>query len=147
MIKYIEYTGLVSLLFLLSNCDPCLIKRCAGPFAFKIIDKTTRKDLVFVATPVYSKDSIYLWPNPTGFPGSYAVADTRNNKFTSDLIFPKDTLYLRLSFTDIDTIIMNYERIKNKCCDSRAEEYKRIRGMRFNGRNVVKEGDNFIFEK
>jgi hypothetical protein len=147
MIKFIKHTVLVFLLFTFSNCDPCLSLHCTDPFAFKIIDKTTRKNLVFGAPSIYSADSIYLWPNLNGYAGSLARTDSLNNKFTSDLVIPKDTLYLRVTSADIDTIIMNYERIKNKCCDSRAEGYKRIRGMRFNGRNVVKEGDNFIFEK
>lgn len=143
----IKYTGLVFLVFILSSCDPCLTFRCTGPFAFKIIDNTTRKDLVFGTPSIYRADSIYLWPDLNGYPGSYARTDSLNHQFTSDLIFPKDTLYLRVTFADIDTIIINYERIRNKCCDSRAEGYKRIRGMRFNGRVAVKEGGAFIFEK
>ncbi len=51
------------------GCDPCLGDRklCTDIFSFKIVDKTTHKDLVFATNPVYNRDSIYLKTDLIGY--------------------------------------------------------------------------------
>jgi hypothetical protein len=148
MIKFIKYTVLVFLLFTLTNCDPCLSSRsCADTFAFKIVDKLSKQDLVFGSAPVYRSDSVYLFTTLTGYTGPMSAIDSANKRFNSTLVLPTDTLYLRVSATDIDTIFINYEFVKSKCCNYSARGYGQIQSMKFNGKTAAKEGDTFVFEK
>jgi hypothetical protein len=148
MIKFIKHTVFAFLLFTFSNCDPCLSSRsCADTFAFRIVNKVSKQDLVFGTAPIYSSDSVYLLTTLPGYAGSISVVDSANKRFASRLLIPTDTFYLKVSVTDLDTIIINYEFVKSKCCNYSARGYGQIRSMKFNEKTAAKEGETFIFEK
>lgn len=137
---------IITLPFVFISCDPCMNERgvCADSFNFRIVDKVSGVDLVFSQNPVYSKDSVYLVTNLSGYQGSMSASD--NNKFSSRLLIPVDTFYLRLNSTDTDTMLMSYDFVKTKCCKT-AKGYGKVVGIKYNGAVANKLGDIFIFKK
>ncbi len=143
-----KYCFLFCLLFILSSCDPCVDNRlCADVFSFKIIDKISKQDVVFGPAKIYSTDSVYLTTKLPGYSGSMSFYDSSNKRFQSRLYYPSDTFFLRMSFADNDTIIVNYEYIKSKCCEYSLSGYGQIKHMQYNGTMAAKLGENYIFEK
>lgn len=132
--------------FALISCDPCMNNRgvCADAFNFRIVDKTSGADLVFSQNPAYHKDSVYLITNLPGY--LCAMSASESNKFTSRLLIPVDTFYLRLNSADTDTLLMSYDFVKTKCCKT-AAGYGKVAGIKYNGVIANKEGDTFIFKK
>ena len=132
--------------FVFISCDPCYGDRgvCAETFSFRIVDKVSGVDLVFNQVPIYHKDSVYLLTTLPGYQGAMSFND--NNKFISRLLIPVDTFYLHLNSADTDTLLMNYDFVKSKCCKT-AEGYGKVVGIKYNGMTANKQGDTFIFEK
>lgn len=128
------------------SCDPCYGNRgvCAEQFFFKIVNKLTRQDLVFGTSPVYQRDSVYLLTTLTGYPGRMSFYDS--TKFMSTLLIPVDTFFLRFSSTDSDTLIMNYDFVKQKCCFN-PRGFGRVNGISYNGISAAKTAGVFVFEK
>ena len=146
--KRIKYSYIVFLLIILSSCDPCVDNRlCADVFSFKLIDKISKQDLVLGPGRVYSTDSVYLTTKLPGYSGSMSSYDSVNKRFQSRLSYPSDTFFLRVSFADTDTILVNYEYLKSKCCEYSLSGYGQIKNMQYNGTMAAKVGENYIFEK
>ncbi len=145
MIKYIKNLCLISLPLLFIHRDPCLsIRTCADAFAFKVVDKLSQQDLVFGSPSLYSPDSVYLLTNLSGYTGKMSRVD--NSEFISTLVIPADTFFLRLTSIDTDTLLISYDYVKTKCCNS-LKGYGKIQSIKYNGINTFKEGHTFIFEK
>ena len=147
MPKFLHALMLVLIASILNSCDPCLgvgFTNCADEFSFRIVDKTSKADLVFSPTPTYQKDSVYLTTKLVGYSGAMSRIDV--NKFTSTLLIPVDTLFLRISSTDIDTLVLTYEFMKMKCCSNK-DGYGKLRSIKFNGVVADKPGNIFEFEK
>lgn len=135
-----------SLPVVIISCDPCYGERnnCADSFLFRVVDKVTQQDLVFSPAPVYQKDSVFLTTNRPGYSGPMSYRDS--TKFMSALAIPVDTFFLRLSASDVDTLLMDYDYVRVKCCKI-GSGYGKIKGIKFNGVPAKKAGDTFIFEK
>jgi hypothetical protein len=141
--KRFPYVGL--LLIALCSCDPCLeMRSCADLFTFRIVDKVNQRDLVFDPNPAYNRDSVFLMTTLAGYAGPMSSND--GTKFQSRLVIPVDTFYLRLNSFDTDTLLVNYDYVKYKCCKS-PRGYGKVIGIRYNGVNARKDGDTYIFEK
>lgn len=146
MYKYSRAVLLVLFPVLFCHCDPCLSERaCADSFAFKLVDKASRQDIVFATPSIYNRDSVYLLTTLPGYIGSIAMVD--NNRFKSRLLIPTDTLYLRLTSTDTDTLLMKYDYEQTKCCNMNPRGFGKLQSIRYNGLNATKEGETFVFEK
>ena len=128
------------------GCDPCIGYNgtCADPFSFRLVDKTTQADLVFSATPTYQKDSVYLTIKPPGYPSVVSRIDI--DKFTSTLLMPVDTFFLRISSTDTDTLLLNYNFSKSNCC-STSGGFGSLEGIKYNGVVANKNGEVYVFKK
>lgn len=126
-------------------CNKCIDdgNGCAESFSFNIVHKTNGQNLVFDSSPVYNSDSVYLVTTLPGYYGkmSYAKID----RFESALLMPVDTFYLKLSATDTDTLLMQYDFVKDKCCVN--ERYGRISSINYNGITAEKLGDVYNFKK
>jgi hypothetical protein len=57
-----------------------------------------------------------------------------------------DTSYLRLTYNDIDTLIINYLYEDRECCSS-VNGYGKIASVKYNGKVAVKIGEVYKFEK
>ncbi len=145
--------NLVLLLVIFScsiSCDPCLNANCSENFYFKILDKTTKQDLVFGPASIYERDSMILRPcadpvlisNTCGY---FSFVNVYNNNLYASPDYTLDTVYLRLKSTDIDTLIIDYEYIDSRCC--KVQGFGKIRGINFNGTTTLKNGNSYIFEK
>lgn len=85
MNRNLYFVVILSLVFTIYGCDRCIQGKsiCADLFSFKVVDKITHKDLIFISTPVYNRDSVYLKTDLIGYNGNFAAIDS--NKFTSIL--------------------------------------------------------------
>jgi len=138
---------LFALMLKLSAGCECLNTICEDQIQFRIIDKVTKQDLVFGTSPKYKVDSLYFKQRPdTALSSGYysSVFVYLQTSLISNTI-PYDTIYLRLTVNDIDTIILTRKNEgSSKCCPN---GYKRIMNIKFNGTYVTSEGRNFLFEK
>lgn len=126
-------------------CNKCINDgdSCSDSFSFNVADKANSKDLVFSSSQVYNKDSVYLLTTLPGYLGKMSFAE--DDRFTSTLLIPVDTLYLRLSVSDTDTLLISYNFVKDKCCSN--ERYGRISAIKYNGFIADKVADVFILRK
>jgi hypothetical protein len=147
MVKYFSRVLALIIASSFSACDNCIgfNGRCADEFSFKIIDKTTRQDAVFGANPIYNKDSVYLFSDYGGY--IRRLSQSHIDKLVYAAYIPFDTMYLRLTHTDNDTLIMNYEFIDSRCCNGRYKGFGKLKTILFNGSTAGKEGETFVFEK
>lgn len=135
---------LPALLFI--ACDRCITgNSCADPFAFKIVDKSTGKDLIFGTSPVYNPDSIHILNNLSGY-GNGNFLGVRSNYLEWDLIHPIDTLFLRLTSTDTDTLFLTYNYINRHCCNS-PKGFGQLRSIKYNKDVVIQKDDIYVFKK
>jgi hypothetical protein len=142
--KYLIYY-LVIFIFCSSftTCNNCVGGKCSDQFSFRLIDKTTKQDLVFSPAALYQSDSVYLTTRLQGYEG--AMSSSEGNHFTSRLLIPVDTFFLRISSTDIDTVIMSYNYKNSNCCEPKG--YGVPANLKFNGNVAVKDGEVYLFEK
>lgn len=146
MFRHLKKLYFLSLPLLFISCDPCLSMRsCADTFSFKIVDRLSGQDLIFGTSPIYSSDSVYLLTNLQGYAGSFSRID--NNKFLSTLLIPTDTLFLRLTSTDTDTLFLSYDYVKNKCCNYSSRGYGKLQSIKFNQTIAIQEGQTYVFKK
>ncbi len=146
MLKSLKPFYILSLPLLFISCDPCLsIRSCADTFAFKIVDKSSGQDLVFGSSSIYSSDSVNLLTNLPGYSGSISRVD--NNKFMSTLLIPTDTLFLKLSSADTDTLFLSYDYVKTKCCNYSSKGYGKLQRIKYNQTVAVQEGQTYVFTK
>ena len=128
------------------GCE-CLNTICEEQIQFRIIDKVTKQDLVFGTSPKYKVDSLYFKQHPdTALSSGYysSVFVYLQTSLISNTI-PYDTIYIRLSANDIDTIMITRKNeSSSKCCPN---GFKRITNIKFNGAYATSEGRNFLFEK
>lgn len=146
MLRHLKKLYFLSFASLFISCDPCLsIRSCADTFAFKIVDKSSAQDLVFGSSPIYNSDSVYLLTNLPGYAGAISRVD--NNKFLSTLLIPTDTLFLRLTSTDTDTLFLSYDYIKTKCCNYSSRGYGKLQSIKYNQKIAIQEGETYVFKK
>jgi hypothetical protein len=126
-------------------CNKCIDddKGCADSFYFNVVDKITGQNLVFGSSPVYNADSVYLTTTRQGYLGKMSYAG--NDKFQSTLLIPVDIFYLRFSATDTDTLMIQYNFVKDHCCAS--GQYGKVGSILYNGVEAEKVNDVFIFKK
>ena len=135
---------LPALLFI--ACDRCMsIRSCADPFAFKIVDKSSGQDLVFGTSPVYNQDSVHLFTNLSRY-GNGNFLRVQNNTLMSGLVDPIDTLFLKLTSTDTDTLFLSYTYIERECCFS-PKGFGQLRSIKYNKNIAIKEDDIYVFKK
>lgn len=145
MLSFIKTLLFFSLVILFYSCECVGNSPCSDNFQFRIVDKANGQDLVFGPTPTYNKDSVYLFTNLSGYTGP--ISKEINNEFYSELFMPADTLFLRLTSTDIDTIYLNYKYVKSQCCTYARKGYGVIKSIRFNNQIPVQDGLTYIFKK
>jgi len=142
--------NLKSLCFLLPTllfiaCDRCIHHSFADPFAFNIVNKSTGKDLIFGTSPVYNPDSIYFLNNPSGY-GNGSSLGIRSNYLSWELVEPTDTLFLRLTPTDTDTLLLSYKYIEGHCCNS-PKGFGQLRSIKYNKNIAIKNKDDIYVLK
>jgi hypothetical protein len=131
---------LICVTLIINSCE-CVVKICAAPFSCKLVDKVGHIDLLSGSNPRYNKDSVYLM-----FASGYRISSYDGAKIYCDMISPLDTLFLRVSSTDLDTLVMSYNYVKSKCCYD-AKGFAQLKSIQFNGRIAPLEGGNFLLEK
>jgi hypothetical protein len=119
----------LSLIVLLSGCDTCDKSECVeppDPFKFRIIDKTSKEDLVFSEKPRYHPDTIRLFyyqdEEQIDLPLRKITNELHYNVFSNQLL-PyvsaaeniKD-FYLQLNYHDVDTLLIDVRQIDFECC-------------------------------
>jgi hypothetical protein len=119
-----------------------VVKICGGDFMFRVVDKQTRTDLVFGANPVYLKDSVFLEFRP----GTGSISSSISGKFMSNALAPYDTLYLHLSPTDYDTLVLTFHYKRSKCCDM-PNGYGTVTSIQFNGTPAPFEEGSYLLLK
>ncbi len=126
-------------------CNKCIDDgdSCADSFSFNVVNKASGQNLVFGSSAVYDSNSVYLVTTRPGYLGKMSYPEI--DRFKSALLIPVDTFYLRLSATDTDTLLMEYDFVKDKCCAN--ERYGRISGINYNGITAEKVNGVFIFRK
>jgi len=135
---------LPALLFI--SCDRCMSGRsCADGFVFKIVDKSSGQDLVFGTSPVYNLDSVHLFTNLSGY-GNGNFLGVQNNTLMSRLTDPIDTLFLRLTSTDTDTLFLSYNYIERECCFF-PQGFGQLRSIKYNKNIVIQEDQIYVFKK
>jgi hypothetical protein len=118
--------GLIPLLTGCFECDKSGCVRPPHPFQFRIIDRHTGEDLVFGKNPVYHEDSIRLFYYEDGAWTDLVLrTDSRDveiSYFTNQTLpyisaasYIKD-YYLRLSYEDTDTLLLDVRMIDFECC-------------------------------
>ena len=140
------------LAFYLTSCEAkCWQVRCSDELNFQLVGKSSQQDLVFGVTQKYKLDSMQLNKLPDfnlGFHQNFlnSITGDSHGLHTSMGGYSVDTSYLRLTFNDIDTIIINYIYEVNKCCTS-YNGYGKIGTITYNGKTVTKNGEFYKFEK
>lgn len=128
---------LATIATLLTSCDPCSNLDCATDNyygQFRIVNATTRNDLVFGANRVYDKNQIKFYslkgPDTTFF--DHQTIKFGGAGYDSILhvrFYPQtDVAYMRLSNSDIDTLNISYKTTQTKCCGTITE----ITNFRYN---------------
>lgn len=123
----------------LSGCD-CFSSCYLSP-QFAIVDKYTQEDLISGPNPRYFKDSLMQKkPSDSLF---YPVSDTYNTQLR--LLF-NDTVLLKLNSTDVDTVVVYYNKAKGdrRCC---AGVFYEPQAVFYNGVSYGYHGNVFLFEK
>jgi len=138
-------------IFSFSDCgQKCFGESCSDIINFKLIDPNTQNDLVFGAAPKYKLDSLQLNKAIDFNLGKHSnfigIVSGNWERLQVSTYAPIETMYLRLSYDDIDTINVQYQYIENDCCES-VNGYGRIQSVRYNGQTAEKVGDRFIFPK
>lgn len=142
----------IILQFCFATCESkCWQVYCADPINFKLTDKFTQQDLVFGTNPRFKTDSMQLNKSPDftiGYHPNYlsTVSGSSLGLLTSTGKTAHDTCYLRLTFTDIDTLFINYVYDNNDCCNNFGG-YGKIVSIKYNGQTAAKDGENYKFEK
>jgi hypothetical protein len=135
---------LCSLAFAFTSCE-CVVKPpCADKFAFKLLDGSTGRDLVFDSPFVYNRDSVYLFTTIPGYTGPSSRVDSA--KFASILAFATDTLLLHLNAQEVDTLFLTYHRVKRMCCNEFGG-YGNLQSVAYHQRFATKDGDTYILRK
>jgi len=138
--------------FSFATCESkCYDRICTDPINFKLIDKLTQEDMVFGAIPRYTVDSMQLNKAPDfslGFTMNFLgrVIGNYEGLSTSTGVFSVDTAYLRLTYNDIDTLVISYIREQSDCCNNYGG-YGKIVSLKYNGLVAIKDGTNYKFEK
>ena len=138
-------------IFSFSDCgQKCFGESCSDTINFKLIDKTTQNDLVFGPAPKYKLDSLQLNKDVDFNLGRHSnfigTVSGNWNRLQASTYAPIETMYLRLSYDDIDTINVQYQYIENDCCEN-VNGYGRIQSIFYNGQTAEKVDDNYRFIK
>lgn len=138
-------------IFSFSDCgNKCFGEYCSDIIKYQLIDQNTQNDLLFGANPIYKLDSLQL--NRTvdfqvGKHANFISTVSRNGDVLQMSSYsPLETMYLRLSSNDIDTLIVQYQFVDNDCCE-RFGGYGSIVRIQYNGEMAEKAGDVYRFIK
>ncbi|MDN3657226.1 hypothetical protein QWZ08_16370 [Ferruginibacter paludis] len=132
--------GFVYVIFLLlQGCD-CINPDCNQTVGFTLIDRISKKDLIFGGNPTYFKDSMSIRTNQIPYYSPVSFMDS------ASLYLPAaDTIYLRLNSVEQDTLIVSYNRSKaSYCCHN---GYASPTYLVFNGKRTNIQGSKFSLEK
>ncbi|MDQ6844304.1 MAG: hypothetical protein M3Z92_08140 [Bacteroidota bacterium] len=126
---------------------PCLgtgFGACGAYFKFTVRSKATMHDLALGQCSVYSADSISIIPAENN--GQYPVpVDISDNQLVSHGQLPVDTLFLQLSQSDTDTLLMTYRFKKSYCCRS-GRGFGTVTSIRFNGQPATGENGAYVLK-
>ena len=133
----------IGTLVLMQSCE-CVVKPpCNGEFSFKVVDKISHEDLVFGPGSRYNPDSIKVLNTNDSIPTSFVQAT--QNRLYCYINGPGDTLYLKLSATETDTLLLSFRTTKRTtCCPSGGRDITQIR---FNNLQTKQDSLAFVFEK
>lgn len=124
-----------------ASCEEeCEDELCADVYLaeYRLIDRNTNADLVFGPSKMYDNKDVRVFSvagNDTTYHADTAyrlVLDGYDSILVFNLTVPKQTLFLRLSQTDIDTLTMSYGPQQSKCCT-----YNGITGIQLNNEPVT----------
>jgi hypothetical protein len=148
----------ICLIFCLAGCDTgnkddCIVP--PDPFNFKIIDKYSRKDLVYYMTPVYDPDSIRMFYfhdgeqfdlpiHTTLSRHQYDIFSNETVPYLSALETIKD-YYLQLNCLEIDTLLIDVREIDLESCTVFEYDECYINGKPMNTR--TDDGTVFLVKK
>jgi hypothetical protein len=137
--------------FLMYSCstDPC--KQSANCFdefqsLFRVTNKTNGADLVFGPSRIYDANAIKIFSAKNGDTSFHHYKPERW-KGNDSALFLKlstkmDTLYVQLSRSDVDTMVLSYGQTTSRCCWA----YKSIISINFNntGEQPNRAGEVFL---
>ena len=150
LVKYILGLTIIATYGLTSCEDKCWGAECAETITFKLFDKTTGQDLVSGVNPTFYWDSIQLKSQADfEFGTNHLLGDVYENSRLLNIFTKRaaaDTSYLRLSYTDIDTLIISYTYQRQECCGT-VGGFGKINMIKYNGQTAQKTGTYFTFEK
>jgi hypothetical protein len=141
----LKITLLLILISAVPYCNKCIDNgdSCADSFSFNILNKTNGQNLIFGTNAVYNSDSVYLTTTRPGYLGKMSYVEI--DRFKSSLLIAVDTFFLKLSATDTDTLLMQYDFVKDQCCVN--GQYGRVSAIIYNGFAAEKVDNVFIFRK
>jgi hypothetical protein len=128
---------LISFIFLLYSCstDPCKQSTdCSDEFQslFRVTNKTNGTDLVFGPSRIYDANAIKIFSAKNGDTSFHNYKPERwkgnDSALFLRLSFKMDTLYVQLSRSDMDTMVLSYAQTTSRCCWA----YKSIISINFN---------------
>jgi len=123
------------------SCE-CVNTTCNLSPQFTIIDKQTNEDLLTGTNPRYHMDSL-MQKRPSdslysGFSDTFSI-------YRLHLLF-NDTILLKLNSTDVDTVVVYYNKAKGdrRCCGG---VFYEPQAVFYNGVSCSYQGNIFLFEK
>ena len=123
-----------------SGCD--CFSSCYITPQFTIVDKNTNEDLITGPNPRYSLDSLMQKRPSDNF--YFGFSDT-SSIYRLHLLF-NDTILLKLNSTDVDTVVVYYNKAKGdkRCCGG---VFYEPQAVFYNGVSCGYHGNIFLFEK
>ena len=110
----------------LNSCDPCKNLDCASSNfygQFRIVDKIDGKDLLFGSTKIYDKEKIKIYSvnsiDTTFYDAEFIkFGGTNYDSILYVRFYPQifNSVFLKLSDTDTDTLTMTFKIFDTKCC-------------------------------
>jgi|GEM_PF-6167304 len=127
---------LIIVVFLSACCGAPHHTACADSFNFKLLDKIS-------GLPIQINDNLlYEKVKDTGVVG-WAVIWPKNAGYIAEPGFTSDSAFLRISSTDIDTLVMSWNHSSTNCCPN----YGHLDALKYNGEIATFQNNSFILLK
>lgn len=152
MLRFTLFMFLISAVPHCPGCKKCLDPDggCADTVPFRVVDKTNGNDLVLGPNRAYHKDSVHLrLKQPSSAGGTYFMHASHfymaDSIFRSSVHWRVDTFFLYLDQFDLDTLLVQYNYLKDDCCPD--NQYGLVSGVLMNGAPAQKSGAHYLFRK